>query len=199
MYSMYYIYVITIFVIVVSLILFVQSLNNELTQVVSRLDNRTYLVRNDDRKQESADYMAKIHKNINVLYESCITNYPTDIRIKRLIRNYNPNNISESMKSSVYTSYSVNKGQKLVICIKEKDIEETLIDLNTIMFVVIHELAHIITKSIGHTDEFWENMKFLLKISIKLGIYQEVDYKNKPEKYCGITITDTPLKDTDTK
>tara|TARA_B110000208_G_C11712229_1_gene409720 strand:+ start:122 stop:706 length:585 start_codon:yes stop_codon:yes gene_type:complete len=193
---MYYIYVITIFVIVVSLILFVQSLNNELTQVVSRLDNRTYLVRNDDRKQESADYMAKIHKNINVLYESCITNYPTDIRIKRLIRNYNPNNISESMKSSVYTSYSVNKGQKLVICIKEKDIEETLIDLNTIMFVVIHELAHIITKSIGHTDEFWENMKFLLKISIKLGIYQEVDYKNKPEKYCGITITDTPLKDT---
>ena len=196
---MYYIYVITIFVIVVSLILFVQSLNNELTHVVSRLDNRTYLVRNDDRKQESADYMAKIHKNINVLYESCITNYPTDIRIKRLIRNYNPNNISESMKSSVYTSYSVNKGQKLVICIKEKDIEETLIDLNTIMFVVIHELAHIITKSIGHTDEFWENMKFLLKISIKLGIYQEVDYKNKPEKYCGITITDTPLKDTDTK
>jgi len=196
MYSMYYIYVITIFVIVVSLILFVQSLNNELTNVVSTLDNRTYLVRNDDRKQESADYMAKIHKNINVLYESCITNYPTDIRIKRLIRNYNPNNISESMKSSVYTSYSVNKGQKLVICIKEKDIEETLIDLNTIMFVVIHELAHIITKSIGHTDEFWENMKFLLKISIKLGIYQEVDYKNKPEKYCGITITDTPLKDT---
>jgi predicted metal-dependent hydrolase len=194
MYSMYYIYVITIFVIVVSLILFVQSLNNELTHVVSRLDNRTYLVRNDDRKQESADYMAKIHKNINVLYESCITTYPTDIRIKRLIRNYNPNNISESMKSSVYTSYSVNKGQKLVICIKEKDIEETLIDLNTIMFVVIHELAHIITKSIGHTEEFWENMRFLLKISIKLGIYQEVDYKNKPEDYCGITITDTPLK-----
>jgi len=194
MYSMYYIYVITIFVIVISLILFVQSLNNELTHVVSRLDNRTYLVRNDDRKQESADYMAKIHKNINVLYESCITTYPTDIRIKRLIRNYNPNNISESMKSSVYTSYSVNKGQKLVICIKEKDIEETLIDLNTIMFVVIHELAHIITKSIGHTEEFWENMRFLLKISIKLGIYQEVDYKNKPEDYCGITITDTPLK-----
>ena len=191
---MYYIYVITIFVIVVSLILFVQSLNNELTQVVSRLDNRTYLVRNDDRKQESADYMAKIHKNINVLYESCITNYPTDIRIKRLIRNYNPNNISESMKSSIYTSYSVNKGQKLVICIKEKDIEETLIDLNTIMFVVIHELAHIITKSIGHTEEFWDNMRFLLKISISLGIYQDVDYKKDPKEYCGIMITDSPIK-----
>ena len=115
---MYYIYVITIFIIIVSLIIFVQSLNNELTYVISTIDNRKYLVRNDDRKQQSANYMAKIQRNINVLYEHCIANYPEDKRIKRLKKNYNPNNISESMKSSVYTSYSVNKGQKLVICIK---------------------------------------------------------------------------------
>jgi len=191
---MYYIYVITIFVIVVSLILFVQSLNNELSYVISTVDNRQYLVRNDHRKQESANYMAKIQRNINVLYEHCTTLLENDIRIKRLIKKYNPNNISESMKSSIYTSYSVNKGQKLVICIKEKDIEETLIDLNTIMFVVIHELAHIITKSIGHTEEFWENMRFLLKISISLGIYQDVDYKKDPKEYCGIMITDSPIK-----
>ena len=191
---MYYVYIISLFVIIISLIIFIQNINNELTQVVSVVDNRTYLVRNDERKQESADYMAKIQRNINVLYEHCISKYPNDKRIKRLIKNYNPNNISESMKSSIYTSYSVNKGQKLVICIKEKDLEETLIDMNTIMFVVIHEIAHIITKSIGHTDEFWENMKFLLKISISLGIYQEVNYKQKPQEYCGITITDSPLE-----
>ena len=191
---MYYIYVITIFIIIVSLIIFVQSLNNELTYVISTIDNRKYLVRNDDRKQQSANYMAKIQRNINVLYEHCIANYTEDKRIKRLKKNYNPNNISESMKSSVYTSYSVNKGQKLVICIKEKDIEETLIYLNTIMFVVIHEIAHIITKSIGHTDEFWENMRFLLKISISLGIYQDQDYKKEPQEYCGIMITDSPIK-----
>jgi len=191
---MYYIYVITIFVIVVSLILFVQSLNNELTYVISTIDNKKYLVRNDDQKLRSANYMAKIQRNINVLYEHCTTMLSNDIRIKRLIKKYNPNNISESMKSSIYTSYSVNKGQKLVICIKEKDIEETLIDLNTIMFVVIHELAHIITKSIGHTEEFWDNMRFLLKISISLGIYQDVDYKKDPKEYCGIMITDSPIK-----
>lgn len=191
---MYYIYVISLFVIIVTLIIFIQSLNNELTYVVSVLDNRKYLVRNDDRKHESADYMSKIHKNINILYEYCTTHKADDERIKRLIKKYNPNNISESMKSSIYTSYSVNKGQKLVICIKEKDVEETLIDLNTIMFVVIHEIAHIITKSIGHTDEFWENMRFLLKISISLGIYQDQDYKKEPQEYCGIMITDSPIK-----
>mgnify|MGYP006083607405 FL=1 len=190
---MYYIYVISLFVIIVTIIIFIQSLNNELTYVVSLLDNRKYLVRNDDRKQESADYMSKIYQNINILYEYCTTHIADDERIKRLIKKYNPNNISESMKSSIYTSYSVNKGQKLVICIKEKDIEETLIDLNTIMFVVIHELAHIITKSIGHTEEFWDNMRYLLKISIKVGIYNNIDYKKDPREYCGIMITDNPI------
>ena len=61
---MYYIYVISLFVIIVTIIIFIQSLNNELTYVVSLLDNRKYLVRNDDRKQESADYMSKIYQNI---------------------------------------------------------------------------------------------------------------------------------------
>ena len=191
---MYYIYIIALFVIVVSTIIFIQSLNNELTYVISTLDNKKYLVRNDDRKLESANYMSKIQQNINILYEHCTLNYSDDERIKRLKKKYNPNNISESMKSSIYTSYSVNKGQKIVICIKEKDESETLIDINTIMFVVIHELAHVITKSVGHNDEFWDNMKFLLDLSIKVGIYENIDYKKKPKQYCGIMITDNPLK-----
>ena len=61
------------------------------------------------------------------------------------------------------------------------------------MFVAIHELAHVITKSIGHTDEFWDNMKFLLKKSVKINIYKKHDYKNNPIPYCGTEITDSPL------
>lgn len=97
------------------------------------------------------------------------------------------------MKSSIYTSYSLNKGEKIVICIKEKDKEETFIDMNTTVFVVIHEIAHIMTKSVGHNKDFWDNMKFLLENAIKLGIYTKEDYKNNPKKYCGIMITDSPL------
>ena len=81
---MYYIYIIALFVIIVSVIIFIQSLNNELTYVISTLDNKKYLVRNDDRKQESANYMSKIQKNINVLYEHCTLNYSDDERILRL-------------------------------------------------------------------------------------------------------------------
>ena len=61
------------------------------------------------------------------------------------------------------------------------------------MFVAIHELAHLMSKSIGHTTEFWDNMRFLLEKGIEIGIYNHIDYSKKPEDYCGIKITDTPL------
>jgi predicted metal-dependent hydrolase len=55
--------------------------------------------------------------------------------------------------------------KKLYFCIRQKDEDETLVEENTITFVAIHELAHIMTKSIGHTDEFWNNFKRLIKRS----------------------------------
>ena len=74
--------------------------------------------------------------------------------------------------------------------------KQELIDMNTIMFVAIHELAHIMTKSVGHTEEFWSNMRYLLKKGIKVGVYTPHDYKNNPVRYCGIMITDSPLEGT---
>ena len=65
--------------------------------------------------------------------------------------------------------------------------------MNTILFVAIHELAHIMSESKGHTTEFWNNMNYLLKAAINLGIYQEVDYKQNPINYCGMEINNTPL------
>ena len=61
-------------------------------------------------------------------------------------------------------------------------------------FVAIHELGHLMTKSIGHEPEFWNSFKLLLKIAIDNGIYKDIDFNKKPEPYCGITISDNPLK-----
>ena len=62
-------------------------------------------------------------------------------------------------------------------------------------FVVLHELAHIMTKSIGHTKEFWNNFKFLLQNAADIGVYTPIDYKRKPKEYCGMKITDNPYYD----
>ena len=187
---------VSIIVIIVSLLCFFlhyESKYSELTYVSSTIDNRKYLVRNRDDKQQAADLLAKVRENLDKLANYLKKNHQDDIRVQRLIKNYKPEKISESIPKANYTSYSVNKGEKIVFCIRSKDEKEELVSLNTIMFVAIHELAHVITKSIGHTDEFWDNMKFLLKKSVKINIYKKHDYKNNPIPYCGTEITDSPL------
>jgi len=114
--------------------------------------------------------------------------------IQRLIGNFNADAFSETTPDSKYTSYSVNKGEKVVMCIRGKN-DDTLVKENIMTFVAIHELGHLMTKSIGHEPEFWNNMRLLLKIAIDNGLYKNVDFNAKPEPYCGIKISDTPLKE----
>ena len=187
--------IIVIIICILSFFLHYESKYSELTYVVSNVDKKKYLVRNKNDKQEAADLLATVRINLDRIAEYLKENHPNDPRIKRLINNYRPENISESIPRDNYTSYSVNKGEKIVFCIRSKDNKEKLVDLNTIMFVAIHEFAHVITKSVGHTEEFWNNMKFVLKKAIKLGIYKIHDYKNNPVSYCGTKITDSPLSD----
>ena len=192
------------------------------TYVKSSINNKQYLVRNLPDKQNAANTLAEINqrfdkliaflkeKDIETLYKMYVVkNSSLNMEkiskqqkleynkfkddINRLINNYNSNSLSENTPNSAYTAYSENKGQKIVFCIREKKTEK-LIKLNTLMFVALHEFAHLMTKSIGHTPEFWNNFKILLRISIRNGIYQCQNFEQKAEKYCGTKITDSPLK-----
>ncbi len=66
-------------------------------------------------------------------------------------------------------------------------------DLNTMMFVALHEMGHIATTEVGHTPMFWDNFRWLLEEAIQIGVYREQDFKTKPVSYCGLTISDSPL------
>ena len=180
-------------VVLISIFLYYESQFSELTYVKSKVDNQMYLVRNRDDKQLAADILANIKKNLVELVEYLEIIKGKDERVQRLVKKFKPKKISESISGTKYTSYSVNKGEKIVFCIRSKDNKEKLIKLNTMMFVAIHELAHVMTITVGHTEEFWDNMRFLLKQAIKKGIYIKQDFKKKPEPYCGTTITDSPL------
>jgi hypothetical protein len=107
-----------------------------------------------------------------------------------LCLNYRPEKISEGVDTPGYTSYSINKGEQIVLCLRNKD---KLMDINTMMFVVLHEFAHLATESIGHTEEFWTNFKWILEESTNIGIYTRQDFKNNNVDYCGIKITSSPL------
>ena len=122
--------------------------------------------------------------------------FPNRENVKRLVKNFNPSTIKETLPTSEYTAYSENKGEKLAFCLnKKKGNNDNLIDANTLTFVAIHELSHIMSATLGHNDEFWNNFKFLLENAVELKIYDPVDYKKEPEGYCGMNITDNPYYD----
>ena len=182
-----------VLVIGVTVFLFYEKRSNEVEMVESTVDGKQYLVQKMPDAKRAANLIATIREKLVKLVDYCKQEYSTNEDINRMAQKFNPNNITEVGKNSKYTSYSVNKGEKMVLCLRSRDGQDHLIDENTLTFVAIHELAHIKTKSIGHTDEFWKNFKFLLQKAIKLGLYQKVDYSKYPKPYCGIKVTDTPL------
>lgn len=187
----------TIFILLISLYVYGEHYTNEVEYVKSNVDNMYYLVRNMADKQDAANLLSRVNIRIKKFLKYLRSKYFNNPDILRLFRNYNEHQISESIPSSKYTSYSINKGEKIIFCIRQRDANnEKLMDINTMMFVAIHELSHLMSISIGHTDEFWNNMKFLIKESLQCPdkIYQYVPYHIKPQRYCGTMITDTPYK-----
>jgi len=173
-----------------------EKLSNAVTYVKSEIDGKDYLVQNLNDKQIAANMLSSIKDRILKFIKYLRIKYPDDKNIKRLEDNFNPDVIMEGFPDGKYTSYSVNKGEKIVFCVRQRDNNNSLVDINTLMFVAIHELSHLMTESIGHTQEFWDNMKFLLKESIspEINTYIYKPYHKEPKEYCGTVITDTPLK-----
>jgi hypothetical protein len=170
-----------------------EHLSNEVMYVKSSVDSNEYLVRNLENKEEAANILANLRLKLESLCKIMKDKYPSDESVTRMNERFNSDNITESGKSNQYTSYSVNKGEKIVFCIRQKDENESLVDENTLTFVAIHELAHIMTKSVGHTPEFWSNFKRLLKIAVESNLYIKEDYTASPKEYCGIKVSDSPL------
>lgn len=163
---------------------------SKIETVVSTIDNRNYEVQVKEDAQEAANLIAKIRERLVLLVSHLIKTYPNDDRIERFKTNFNPDRLKEGIDDPNYTSYSINKGEQIVLCLRTNN---KLMDLNTMMFVVLHEMAHVCSISIGHTEEFWSNFKWILEESINIGIYKKQNFKLQNVEYCGMTITDSPL------
>ena len=187
--------ILIIIIIIICIYSYIHSESYNLKCIISKVDGETYCVRDRQNKKKAADLLASVATKCKQLVQYCDEKYPHDDDIKRLVNNFNSTNIVETLPNSDFTAYSENKGEKIAFCLHKKKGEKKLIDLSTLTFVAIHELAHVMTLSEGHTQEFWTNFKFLLEQAKKANIYNPVDYKNNPQPYCGIEITDNPYYD----
>ena len=187
-------YVLIILILIISIKAYFESDYFNLKCIISDVDGRKYCVREREKMEEASDLLAKTTQNMTKLVNYLKEKYPTRSNVKRLVKNYNPRTIKETLPTSEYTAYSENKGEKLAFCLnREKNDSNNLIDEHTLMFVSIHELAHIGTKDIGHTYKFWENFKFLLECARDIKIYEPENYNEFPVNYCGLDITHNPL------
>lgn len=160
--------------------------------IISDVDGNKYCVRERRKLEMAADRLAEVNTHMKKIVSHCNEKYKDKDNIKRLVKGFNPKKICETLPTSKYTAYSQNKGEKMAFCLDTEKQDGQLIDMNTLTFVALHELSHVATLSVGHTDEFWDNFKFLLHEAKKIGIYSPVDYKKKPKRYCGMTIDDNP-------
>jgi WLM domain len=122
-------------------------------------------------------------------------------RVIQLMNNYNIDKIYEisPLNPSGSTSYTENKGEKLVLCLRQKkpngNKKHEFHDINTIMFVVLHELTHIMNDKWGHKEQYWRMFKFVVLNAVEAGIYEPVNYSKDPIIYCGMEITYNPFYD----
>ena len=188
-------YGIIIFVLIICLKIYTESDAYNLKCIISSVDGNRYCVRERAKLEMSADLLANVTKKCKMLVYYVKEKHPDDPRVKILVKNFNPKKINETLPTSELTAYSENKGEKVAFCLDKKKNGPKLIDLDTLTFVALHELTHVMTTSIGHKQDFWQNFKFLLENAKAAHIHDPTDYKNNPQEYCGMTIRDNPYYD----
>jgi len=74
---------------------------------------------------------------------------------------------------------NVNKGYEIYICLDGDDV-------NSAMYVLIHEISHMSVPEYDHSNMYWDNFKKLKDICVAEGLYT----KAGDRQYCGDTVRD---------
>jgi hypothetical protein len=156
----------------------------------SGVDFNLYTVRDSPDHQgntEAANRLAMINKEItrlvNYMKKNSIPNKET---ADLLFTRWSGCELKETALDETHIAFTIDKGKSINMCVR--DSEQNLQDYNVGMFVVLHELAHIMSKSKNHTDEFKDNFIKIIETATKIGVYKPVDFIKEPKNYCGTVI-----------
>jgi hypothetical protein len=156
-------------------------------------DGLVYMVLEGSAKDKgaSANKLAGLRLKLVQLIEDLQHSHELTDDNKRRLKHKFKALISENSPGGRHTSYTVNKGEHIYMCLRSKQ-SLNFEDDNVVMFVAIHELAHVMTRTIGHKHDFKRNFRMLLKQAEKRGYYTYYPFHIKPKRYCGTVISSLP-------
>ena len=189
-----------ILIFIILILIFIIKNKNKLIIDVESFDSNIYSVNNLNDSTEAANILALLIYQLKILLEKIIKNHNINDKMDikyidyvKLIKKKLPYvKVSENPLDNNYTSYSINKGEELVFCIRDKKTKE-FNNFNDILYVAIHEIAHIGCPEYGHTIIFNELNYYLLKKAIEYKIYNYVDYNKYNKSYCSTILSSTIL------
>ncbi len=164
--------------------------------VASEIDGKRYSVLTLNNSQEAANMLSKVNLGVAKLAEHLQKKYSRrNSMVNNLLDRYNPDVLYESVPTwfNDGVAYTAGKGKSIYICLREVS-NGNLHDLNTVMFVALHEISHIATDARHHPKEFWQTFRFILNEAAEIGIYRPIDYSLTPATYCNdMKINYNPL------
>ena len=81
-------------------------------------DEQFHLVRDMPNKEQAAEMLAEIKKRLELLINYCVTNYSNDENVRLMKDRFKPQNIQETDISDSGTSYTIDKGKELHLCLR---------------------------------------------------------------------------------
>lgn len=201
-------FILLLALITICIIMYYNIGQRDMIYVKSDIDNASYMVRNQKDKKLAANFLAKLRGNIYAIVDYTtkkienpqiaeLPKYkefrPYIIQLKEKIKDVI---VRESAANSVYTSYTVNKGEQIIFCIRSKSITNLLKsndihDFNLVMYVMLHEISHVACPEYDHTPLFKRIFRFLCEEAIEMGIYKKIDFASSPQEYCGMGINES--------
>lgn len=198
--------IVKIVLVILILFLFYKFIYDGTISIKSSLDGNYYKVRNGSNKQLRADYLAFINSKLNTIVQSLKNdpNYINDSAVQRLIKNWESGiSIKETGFLESDAAYVINK-KYMSFCLQDSpyfgNLKTTsLEDTNLVTYVGIHELAHIMSLSTDHGEEFIKNFNFLLNYAKKLAftnpftnttepLYIALNSLKTADNFCGVKL-----------
>lgn len=125
------------------------------------------------------------------LVQLLVEEHPNNVGVQRLLNNWNGqiHELEHSYINKGVFGYNVNKGDSIHVCVHSTNKPN---NANETFFVVMHEMAHIMTEKYNHDQDFVDSFRLLISVAAKHGLYTNIDYGKTPRAFCNGHIQENP-------